>query len=102
MSEPPAEPSPRSVSRQRLRFRPRRGWPRGLIKLLVLCLIVGLVMSIFGIEPVAFWRAVWSAVEGVYDWLVRVAGSLAAYVVIGACVVVPIVVVRALWRRANR
>lgn len=89
-------------ARYSLRTRAGGFRPRGLVRILVLCLIVGLVLSMFGIGPDDFWRFVWSVLSGIYDWLVGLAGALGAYVVIGACVVIPIVVIRRLWRRMGR
>jgi len=53
---------------------PRRILPRGLIRILVLCLIVGLVLSMLGIGREDFWRFIWSVVTGIYNWFVGIVG----------------------------
>ena len=93
---------PARLVRRRLSARAGGLRPRRLVRILILCLIVGLVLSMFGIGPGDFWRFAWSALSGIYDWLVGLAGSLGATVVIGACVVIPIIAIRRLWRRMSR
>ncbi len=76
--------------------------PRKLIKFLVWCLVVGLALSFFGFDALDFWRGAWSVVEGVYETLVASIGKLGSYVLIGAAVIIPIWVLRAIWRRFDR
>jgi hypothetical protein len=79
------------------RFRPGK-----IIKLVLLCLVVGLILSAIGLEPLEFWEKVGDMAVGFYDWLVRVFGKLGSYIVIGAAVVLPIWAARALYRRISR
>ena len=91
-------PAPRNRSAfRRVRLRPGR-----IVKLVILCLIVGLIFSALGIGPGDFWNAVGSFFGAIYDSLVSIMGSLAKYVVIGAAIVIPIWLARALWRRYRR
>ena len=105
MGRTPEPSGDRAVERPRklsLGGRGRRLPVGGLVRLLVLCLAVGVVLSVLGMGPEDFWGLIWSTVSGLWSWLVGIAGSVVAYVVIGACVVIPIVVVRRLWRRTTR
>ena len=91
-------PVPRSY--RRLRLPPIRFGK--IVKLALLCLLVGLVLSAIGVEPLEFWSWAGSVASGFYDWLVRVFGKLGSYVVIGAAVVIPIWAARALYHRLRR
>lgn len=73
-----------------------------IIKLGLLCLVVGLVLSAVGLDPLEFWSWAGSVVSGLWDWLVGVFGGLGGYVVIGAAVVVPIWAARRIYRRLRR
>ncbi len=48
-----------------------------IVKLAILCLVVGLVLTAIGVEPLEFWSWAGSAATGLYDWLVGVASSAA-------------------------
>ncbi len=91
-------PVPRSD--RRLRLPPFR--PGKIVKLALLCLLVGLAMSALGVGPLEFWSWAGSVASEFYDWLVRVFGKLGSYVVIGAAVVIPIWAARALYHRLRR
>ncbi len=73
-----------------------------IVKFALLCLVVGLVLSAIGVEPLEFWSWAGSVVAGIYDWLVGVFGKLGSYVVIGAAVVIPIWAARRLYHRLRR
>ena len=93
-------PPPVPRSNRRLRLPPFRLGK--IVKLLVLCLVVGLVMSAIGLEPLEFWGKVVDVAARFYGWLVGVFGKLGSYIVIGAAVVVPIWAARALYRHLRR
>ncbi len=76
--------------------------PGKVVKLVLLCLLVGLILSALDIGPLEFWSWVAGLATGFYDWLVRVFGDLGTYVVIGAAVVIPIWVARAIYLRFQR
>jgi hypothetical protein len=76
--------------------------PGRLIKFLIWCLVIGLVLSFFGLDAVDFWRGVWGMIEGLYDTLVSSIGSLGSYILIGAMVIIPIWIIRTIWRRLDR
>lgn len=76
--------------------------PWRLVRFLILCLLVGLALSFFGLDALDFWRGAWSVVAGLYDTLVASIGKVGSYILIGAAVIVPIWLIRLLWRRMNR
>jgi hypothetical protein len=76
--------------------------PRKLVKFLILCLLVGLALSFFGLDALDFWRGAWSVVQGVYETLVASIGKIGSYILIGAAVIIPIWVLRTIWRRLDR
>lgn len=73
-----------------------------LIRLLVLCLVVGVIMTILGIRPAyllndlqeSFWRA-WAILAVVVHWA-------ATYIILGASVVVPVALIVFLLRFLRR
>jgi hypothetical protein len=90
----PQPPVPRS-NRPTRKLPPLR--PKKIIKLAVWCLVVGLVLAAFGIEPTEFWQWAGSVVTGIWNWLVEIFGKLGSYVVIGAAIVLPIWAARRLY-----
>ena len=69
-----------------------------VIKLVFLSLVVGLVLSYFGMTPANFWNSMgelavsaWESGITFFDWAWK-------YIIIGGAVVVPIYVVRGLSR----
>jgi Family of unknown function (DUF6460) len=76
--------------------------PRRFVRFLILCLLVGLALSFFGLDAIDVWRGAWSIVQGVYDTLVASIGKIGSYVLIGAAVIIPIWLLRAIWRRLGR
>ena len=95
MAQPPVPRSDRRPRRPPIRL-------GKIVKLAILCLVVGLVLSAIGVEPLEFWSWAGSVATGLYDWLVSVFGKLGSYVVIGAAVVIPIWAARWLYRRLRR
>ncbi|MBY0421636.1 MAG: hypothetical protein K2Q06_04975 [Parvularculaceae bacterium] len=67
---------------------------RTLIRLLILSLVVGLLLSIVGLNPAEFWRGIGHAAEafvrtlGSSAW--EIATNVLRYVAFGAAIVVPI------------
>jgi hypothetical protein len=64
------------------------------LKLLVACLAVGFVLSIFGLDALGALRAVSDAAHWVVDNASEVVRSGARYVLLGAVIVVPIFLIR--------
>ena len=67
---------------------------RTIIYLVIASVIVGAVFSFFGLSPREFWRGIFSGVSSLIgaigDNVGEVVGTLAAYLFIGAAIVVPI------------
>ncbi len=75
---------------------------RTIIKLVILSGFVGLLMVIFGISPSGFWdgvarffRWLWAVLTSLLDW-----GLI--YIVTGAAIVVPIYLLRRLFKARRR
>jgi hypothetical protein len=81
----------RDMAAQRISFR----W---ILKIAIWCLIVGVVLSALGVTPGDFWNSLWRVAQDLYQWGASVFGGLWDYILIGAAVVVPIVVVRFVWQ----
>lgn len=69
-----------------------------IIKLVFLSLVVGLVLSYFGVTPANFWNSMgdlainaWESGTAFFDWALL-------YIIIGGAVVVPVYVARSLLR----
>ena len=73
-----------------------------IIKIAFWCLIVGVALSALGVTPGDFWNSLWAAANRVYDWGVSAFGWAWDYVLIGAAIVVPIVIIRFVWRSIGR
>lgn len=75
-----------------------------VLRLLILSLVVGLFLSIVGLDPIEFWRGIGHAAEAFIRTLgssfFEIAGNLLRYVAFGAAIVVPVwIVVRLLQGR---
>lgn len=70
------------------------GW---FLKIAIWCLIVGVALSALGVTAGDFWNSLWDAAQRVYQWGVSAFGWAWDYILIGAAVVVPIVVIRYVW-----
>ena len=61
-----------------------------VIKLILLSLVVGLLLSWFDVNPRDVLRDFFGNIDAVLQWSVDVFGSAAAYILLGAVIVVPI------------
>lgn len=95
-----AQPPVPSSGRRRPRIPPFR--PGKIIKLALWCLVVGLVLAAFNVEPLEFWRWAYTTAKSLWDWMVEVFGRLGSYMVVGAAIVLPIWAARRLYRRLRR
>lgn len=69
-----------------------------VIKVLIVCLVVGLVLSFFGIDPRNVFASLGDTAVAIFDLLMRLGQWAVQYVVIGAMVVVPILLLVFAWR----
>lgn len=70
-----------------------------ILNIVIICLIVGFGLSIFGLEGKDVWLAVWGFVQDIWRWLEGAAGWAVPYIAAGAIIVIPIVLIRMLWRK---
>ena len=77
------------------------GW---IVKIIVLCFVVGFALSVFEIDPAAILTNTWATIRDVFDLAVGVVRWAVPYILVGAVVVVPIAAVSVLlrWTRARR
>jgi hypothetical protein len=82
------------------------GMPRNiggtLLKLFILSLVVGVVLSVFDIDPEGLLGALGGTVEGIFNVLVDALEWAVPFVLIGAVVVVPIWLILTGIRMARR
>lgn len=71
---------------------------RWVLKIVLWCLVVGVVLSALGVTAGDFWASLWRVAQDVYHWGVATFGGLWDYILVGAAVVVPVVALRAAWR----
>lgn len=77
------------------------GW---IVKVIVLCFVVGFALSVFDIDPAAIVTNTWATVRDVGELVAGVVRWALPYILVGAVVVVPIAAVSLLlrWRRTRR
>lgn len=72
------------------------------LRLLVACLVVGLLLSFFAVDPRGLLTGGWEAAVEAGRLALAAAGWAVPYVLLGATVVVPVAVVVALLRFVGR
>ena len=70
-----------------------RNWGSTVVRILLLCLVVGLIISIFDISPEGVLGLLGSTVERIFSTIAGVVQWAVPYMLIGAVVVIPIWVV---------
>jgi len=73
-----------------------------IISLLLLCLVVGWLLSVFGITPDNFWNGMVSLVRALARWSLSVLENGWGYLLAGAAVVLPIYFAVLIYRRLKR
>jgi hypothetical protein len=73
-----------------------------LVGLLVLCFVVGVVLTFLGATPRTIFSDLWGALVGAWGMVVDTLAWAMPYILLGAMVVVPIAVVSWLLRLARR
>ena len=79
-----------------------RNLGRTLLKLVILSLIVGIVLSVFNIDPEKLLGSIGGTVESIFNVLVDALEWAVPFVLIGAVVVIPIWLILAALRMARR
>jgi hypothetical protein len=72
-----------------------------IIRLLLLCLVVGLLLAFFNITPSRIFTDTAVTIRQVYELGIDFVGWAESYVTLGAVIVVPIAVVALLMRLAR-
>jgi hypothetical protein len=73
-----------------------------IIRIIVLSLIVGLVISFFDINPMGILNDTWDTILAVFGLLKGVVDWALPYILVGAVVVVPLALIGALLRYLRR
>ncbi|ACI98560.1 hypothetical protein [Rhodospirillum centenum] len=71
---------------------------RFVVNVLVACLVVGLLLTWLGIDPVALLNGAWAAVQDAPRAIADAAGWAVPYILTGAIVVVPVAAVALVLR----
>ncbi|MDA0261190.1 MAG: DUF6460 domain-containing protein [Proteobacteria bacterium] len=79
-----------------------RNWSSTVVRILLLCLVVGLIISFFNISPEGILATLGSTVERIFRAVVGVVQWAVPYMLIGAVVVIPIWVVVYIYRVARK
>ena len=72
------------------------------IKIALRCFAVGLVLVFFGLDPLAMLAWLGDAARGLFDLAVDFARWAGPFMLVGAMIVLPIIAIRWLMRRAKR
>lgn len=77
------------------------GW---IVKTLLLCFLVGLMLSVLDINPASIITNTWATVRDIADLAVGVIRWALPYILVGAVIVVPLSVLGLLlrWSRTRR
>jgi hypothetical protein len=80
-----------------------RGFSIGkVISILVLCVVVGWLLSVFGITPESFWQSLVSIARTLARWALSLLENSWGYLLAGAAVVLPIYLIMLIYRRLKR
>lgn len=64
-----------------------------ILKIVLICFVVGLVLSFLGINPLNIWRDFGGAVRDAWNAVISIGERGVKYVLLGAVIVVPILAV---------
>jgi hypothetical protein len=78
---------------------PALGW---LARTLVLCLVVGIVLSVFDVDPVRILTDTWATLGQIHVAILRLIRWAIPYVLLGAVVVVPVALISLALRLLRR
>lgn len=65
-----------------------------VLRVLVICLVVGFIVKALGFGPVEFWLKIRDALLWVWNHAVELGGHALEWVAIGAAIVLPILAIR--------
>ena len=73
-----------------------------VLRVLLICLIVGFIVKALGFGPVEFWLRIRDALQWVWDHAIGLAGHAVEWIAIGAAIVLPIVAIRYAFRAIRK
>ena len=79
-----------------------RNWGSTVVRILLLCLVVGLIISVFDISPEGILSSLGSTAERIFFAVAGVVQWAVPYMLMGAVVVIPIWVVVYIHRVARK
>ena len=71
------------------------------IKIALWCLVVGLVLVFFGLDPLNMWIWLGEVGSGLLDMIISLGRWAGPFMLVGAMVVLPVVAIRWYMRRAK-
>ncbi|MCG5240427.1 DUF6460 domain-containing protein [Azospirillum doebereinerae] len=76
------------------------GW---IVKTLVLCFVVGFILSVLRIDPASILTNSWETIKDIVDLMLDAGHWALPYILVGAVIVVPLSVIGALlrWSRSR-
>lgn len=80
-----------------------QGMVNWVVRTLILCFVVGVVLSVFEIDPARILTDSWRTIQQVGDLLFGIVRWALPYILIGAVIVVPLSVIGAVlrWSRSR-
>lgn len=72
-----------------------------VIKLAIVCFLVGLLLAFFDVDPVSLMRHLPDTVYAIFETLLGWTRRAVPYIMLGAIVVIPIWIIRVLLRAAR-
>ncbi|MBM3485102.1 MAG: hypothetical protein FJX67_00490 [Alphaproteobacteria bacterium] len=73
-----------------------------VLKIVLICFVVGLVLAFFGIDAVEFWKGIVAMVRDGWDRIAEIGIKIGSYVLLGAAIVLPVLAVIRLFRWLKR
>ena len=74
----------------------------GIVRLLLLCLVVGLILSFFDITPQHIVTDTLRTIRSIYDLLFGAVHWAVPYILLGAVIVIPVAVISLMMRRRRQ
>jgi len=77
---------------------PSRRPPRvPIFKLLIWCLVIGLMLALFNVTPEGVYSWAGETARAIFDWLWEFGQNIGPYMIMGAMLVLPVWAVSYLW-----
>jgi hypothetical protein len=73
-----------------------------VLRVLVICLVVGFIVKALGFGPVEFWLRIRDALQWAWEHAVELSGRAVEWIAIGAAIVLPLLAIRYAWRALRK